>query len=453
MSDPITVISTIVSAATGAVDNSGLPSPAANSAQAAVESAGEAAKSFTVQLDNAIARLPEPTQQTARQAVDDTSERVADMLPVKPPAAQSDTQDADVVPGTEPQLGRDSEATVQPAPQADVDSTPRYSTAPQSFAIVPVSPAAAVPAPVTGDIAVFVPWFRQAGALCSGIQAPTLAALYQAENGFRYGPSAPISPAGAMGPGQFMPATWAKYGRDVHGDGVPDVLDVGDSVMASGHLLCDTYQQIEGWKHVGVVSGDTLALTLAAYNAGAGAVLRSGGMPSGSPAYELETKPYVARILAARKQFEWLSADDYNLPAADHRPLEDLGRRIIAQAVKYLGLPYVWGGGGSNGPSSGGFDCSGLTSFAVHAATGGAVTLPRTSQNQWHVGTEIPLSQAVPGDLLFGNWGADGPGHVAIYLGNGRMVHAPTTGDVVRISPVMTGMRARHIGPDVSETN
>ncbi|WP_063001642.1 C40 family peptidase [Nocardia mikamii] len=453
MSDPATVISTIVSAATGAVDNSGLPGPAAYSAHAAVESTGVAATSLTVQLDNAIARLPEPAQQPVRQAVDDTTERIANMLPPsKPSAAQTDIG---VGPQPEAQSGPRSGGTVQPAPQTDIDSAPRYSTAPKIFAIVPVDPAAAVPSPVTGDIAVFVPWFRKAGTLCSGIQAPTLAALYAAENGFRYGPSAPISPAGAMGPGQFMPATWAKYGRDVHGDGVPDIFDVGDSVMASGHLLCDTYQQIEGWKHAGVVSGDTLALTLAAYNAGAGAVLRSGGMPSGSPDYEAETKLYVARILSARMQFEWLSANDYNLPAADHRPLEDLGRRIIAQALKYLGLPYVWGGGDSSGPSSGGFDCSGLTSFAVHAATSGAMTLPRTSQNQWHVGTEVPLSQAVPGDLLFGNFEADGdnPGHVAIYLGNGRMVHAPTTGDVVRISPLMTGMRARHIGTEHSAPN
>jgi hypothetical protein len=54
-----------------------------------------------------------------------------------------------------------------------------------------------------------------------------------------------------------------------------------------------------------------------------------------SPAYELETKPYVARILASRSQFDWLSGNDYNLPAADHRPLRDFGRRIIAQALKY----------------------------------------------------------------------------------------------------------------------
>uniref|UniRef100_UPI0020B19E43 C40 family peptidase n=1 Tax=Nocardia alni TaxID=2815723 RepID=UPI0020B19E43 len=314
------------------------------------------------------------------------------------------------------------------------------------YASVPTTAAAAIP-DVTDveNIAVFVPWFRKAGTLCAGIEAPTLAALYAVENGFRYGPTAPVSPAGAMGPGQFMPATWARYGTDVHGNGAPDIFDVGDSVMASGHLLCDAYQQIEQWKLNGAVSGDTLSLALAAYNAGAGAVLRSGGMPSGSPDYEHQTRPYVSRILATQGQFDWLSSDQYLLPAAQHRSITDLGPRVVDEALKYLGLPYVWGGGGSNGPTMGGFDCSGLTSFAIHAATGGRTTLPRTSQLQWRIGREISLPEAVPGDLLFGNWGEDGPGHVAIYLGKGMMIQAPSTGDVVRISRVMPGMRARRV--------
>ncbi|WP_197481037.1 C40 family peptidase, partial [Rhodococcus sp. EPR-157] len=58
---------------------------------------------------------------------------------------------------------------------------------------------------------------------------------------------------------------------------------------------------------------------------------------------------------------------------------------------------------------------------------------------------EIPLTMAQPGDLLFGNWQAGGPGHVAIYAGNGQMVHAPTFGDVVRIGPVFDGMKARRV--------
>lgn len=296
------------------------------------------------------------------------------------------------------------------------------------------------PSTITGRIAAFVPWFQKAGTLCSGIKAPTLAALYAAENGFRYGPDAPVSPTGALGPGQFMPGTWAVYGKDVHGTGTPDVFDIGDSVMASGHLLCDSYRQIESWKAEGRVVGDTLDLTLAAYNAGAGAVLRSGGMPSGSPDYEHQTKPYVARIRATEKDYGWLAQEPGLL-----RPASDIGTRIVEQAMKYLGIPYVWGGGSSNGPSMGGFDCSGLTSFAVHSATGGTVTLPRTSQGQWQTGSEIPLRDAAPGDLLFGNWGPGGPGHVAIYLGNNRMIHAPQPGDTVRISPVMSGMHARRI--------
>jgi cell wall-associated NlpC family hydrolase len=103
----------------------------------------------------------------------------------------------------------------------------------------------------------------------------------------------------------------------------------------------------------------------------------------------------------------------------------------------------VWGGGNVNGPSGGGFDCSGLTSFAVHAAAG--IALPRTSETQWNVGQEIPMDQARPGDLLFGNWQSGGPGHVAIYIGNGQMIHAPTTGDVVRIADVFPEMKARRI--------
>jgi cell wall-associated NlpC family hydrolase len=58
---------------------------------------------------------------------------------------------------------------------------------------------------------------------------------------------------------------------------------------------------------------------------------------------------------------------------------------------------------------------------------------------------EVPLADAKPGDLLFGNWGPGGPGHVAIYIGNGQMVHAPTTGDVVRIAPIFDGMKVRRM--------
>lgn len=407
MPDPISVIATIVMAATGAIDNSDLPTDA------------------KLSIDNAITTVASWLEPNAPTAQPDTKR-----LPTTPP--ENSDEPAPATPSA-------------PSAQHDAAAAPRpydseYAISPDRFGSVPVSDAAAVPVMGGGRIAAFVPWFRQAGALCPGIKAPTLAALYAAENGFRYGPDAPVSPAGALGPGQFMPGTWAIYGKDVHGTGAPDVFDIGDSVMASGHLLCDSYRQIESWKARGLVAGDALDLTLAAYNAGTGAVLRSGGMPSGSPDYENQTKPYVVRIRAGEKSYEWLDTPPDLLRAAT-----DVGDRIVTQALEYLGTPYVWGGGSSDGPSHGGFDCSGLTSFAVHAATGGTVTLPRTSQRQWQIGTEVPLADAAPGDLLFGNWGPDGPGHVAIYIGDGRMIHAPTPGAVVSISPIMTGMQARRL--------
>ncbi|MGB7236022.1 MAG: NlpC/P60 family protein, partial [Rhodococcus sp. (in: high G+C Gram-positive bacteria)] len=290
-----------------------------------------------------------------------------------------------------------------------------------------------------GAITAFVPWLMKAGAICDGVKAPTIAALYAAENGFRYGPTAPVSSSGARGPGQFMPGTWQTYGKDADGDGIADVNGIADSVMASGNLLCDINKQVARWKSEGRVSGDTLDLTIAGYNAGAGAVLRSGGMPSGTPDYENQTKPYVAKIRATEMQFAGI------LNPLSTLDLAAIGGRAVNSAMDYLGLPYVWGGGNINGPSGGGFDCSGLTSYAVFKASGGTITLPRTSETQWNVGTEIPLTMAQPGDLLFGNWQAGGPGHVAIYAGNGQMVHAPTFGDVVRIGPVFDGMKARRV--------
>lgn len=240
----------------------------------------------------------------------------------------------------------------------------------------------------------------------------------------------------ARGPGQFMPGTWQKSGKDADGDGVADILGVADSVMASGHFMCDMYNQIADWKKSELVSGDTLDLTIAGYNAGLGAVLQSGGMPSGHPDYENQTK-----IRASASQFAKILSPFGTLS------LSGIGGDIVKRASEFLGLPYVWGGGGVNGPTGGGFDCSGLTSYAVYAATDGTLTLPRTSETQWSVGTEVPVDQARPGDLLFGNWGQNGPGHVAIYIGNGQMIHAPTTGDVVRIGPVFDGMRSRHVLP------
>ena len=95
---------------------------------------------------------------------------------------------------------------------------------------------------------------------------------------------------------------------------------------------------------------------------------------------------------------------------------------VVSIALQYLGVPYVWGGA-----SPSGFDCSGLTMY-VYAKVG--VYLPHNAAMQYGMGTPVSRSQLAPGDLVFFN----GLLHVGMYIGGGRFVHAPHTGDVVKIS-------------------
>src|SRR5437773_9781066 len=96
--------------------------------------------------------------------------------------------------------------------------------------------------------------------------------------------------------------------------------------------------------------------------------------------------------------------------------------RVIALAQRHLGARYVWGG---SGPA--GFDCSGLVMY-VYAQVG--VSLPHSSYAQFNMGTPVGISQLEPGDLVF----FTGASHVGIYIGGGQVIHAPHTGDVVKLS-------------------
>jgi len=95
---------------------------------------------------------------------------------------------------------------------------------------------------------------------------------------------------------------------------------------------------------------------------------------------------------------------------------------VVGIAMQYLGVPYVWGGSSPRG-----FDCSGLVSY-VFAQIG--VSLPHSSYSQFGMGTPVSLSQLQAGDLVF----FTGASHVGIYIGGGQFIHAPHTGDVVKIS-------------------
>jgi peptidoglycan DL-endopeptidase CwlO len=95
---------------------------------------------------------------------------------------------------------------------------------------------------------------------------------------------------------------------------------------------------------------------------------------------------------------------------------------VVGIAMRYLGVPYVWGGA-----SPSGFDCSGLVMY-VFAQIG--VSLPHSSYAMYGMGTPVSYSQLQPGDLVF----FTGASHMGIYIGGGQFIHAPHTGDVVKIS-------------------
>ncbi len=282
-------------------------------------------------------------------------------------------------------------------------------------------------------------WFRRGGSLCPQISASLLAAQDQQESGFVRGLT---SPAGARGLAQFLPDT-AKaidpldgqpFVIDADGNGAASVWDDGDAIVGQARYMCYLASQAEQWNVSGRVHGDVPALALAAYNAGSDKVLAYGGVPPYA-----ETQAYVSHILATEPSFRMPGGSGEFAP----NDRTDIGLQIVAAARQWIGTPYVWGGGGPGGPSNGGFDCSGLTSAAVFAATGH--TLPRTSEQQWEVGAEVPLDHARPGDLLFSNFGPAGPGHVAIASGSGQEIEAPQPGEYVKEGPVSAGARARRI--------
>jgi cell wall-associated NlpC family hydrolase len=107
---------------------------------------------------------------------------------------------------------------------------------------------------------------------------------------------------------------------------------------------------------------------------------------------------------------------------------------VVGIAMRYLGTPYVYGGA-----SPGGFDCSGFVMF-VFGQIG--VSLPHYTVAQYGMGTPVAQSQLEPGDLVF----FDGLGHVGIYIGGGQFIHAPHTGDVVKISSISGWYSATYVG-------
>ena len=119
----------------------------------------------------------------------------------------------------------------------------------------------------------------------------------------------------------------------------------------------------------------------------------------------------------------------------------------IATAKRWLGTRYAWGGGSLTGPSMGwgidagvvGFDCSGLTRYAYAQA---GITIPRQSTQQYAALPKVSSADLQPGDLVFYAFDTDSPStihHVAMYVGGGRMIEAPESGERVHLTAMRWG--------------
>ncbi|MGN7157745.1 peptidoglycan DD-metalloendopeptidase family protein [Dietzia cercidiphylli] len=292
----------------------------------------------------------------------------------------------------------------------------------------------------------FVRWYQMASQVCEEFTAPLGAAQTKQEGNFqKHG----ANHAGASGYTQFIPGTWAVWGRKVDDSGKPvgppgsgDPNSIGDAVMAQAHYMCAIFANQRPLIDSGKIKGDPVDLALAGYNAGEGAVIQYGGIPPYA-----ETTNYVARI----RQYMQEMTEPGGQGMFQPNPGSPLGEQIVQVAQSYLGQPYVWGGGDINGPTSGvphpqnpggaGLDCSGLTTVAVYKASGGTLTPPRLAESQqtWDKTVPVALNEVQAGDLLFE------PGHVAIATGNHSLIEAPTFGQSVSEGPIRSGMTARRV--------
>ncbi len=151
-----------------------------------------------------------------------------------------------------------------------------------------------------------------------------------------------------------------------------------------------------------------------------GAVLRGEQLPA------RKTPPTAAGLINSAGQF--VNSSGPGGDAGTTSPLVGNRAAVVDQARAQLGKPYRWAG---NGPDV--FDCSGLTVWCFKRGAG--KQLPRTAAQQQMspLGTNVAVAQAQPGDLIFYGFPAS---HVAIYIGNGQVIHAPRTGKPVKISTV-----------------
>ncbi len=242
--------------------------------------------------------------------------------------------------------------------------------------------------------------YQEAAATCPGLPWTVLAAIGTVESGNGTsnlpGVHSGANSAGAEGPMQFEPATFAAYDTPVPPGGAdpPSPYDPTDAVYAAARMLCAN----------GAANGANLNQAVYDYN---------------------HSQTYVSEVLDL--------AQTYGQSQAQTVAAGTAGGIAVDWALAQVGTPYDWGG---ETPGVG-FDCSGLTQAAYKVA---GVVLPRTAQEQYDAGPMVPDGTPLQlGDLLFFGQSRSAVDHVGLYIGvqAGRtvMVDAPHPGAAVRVEP------------------
>ncbi|CAM3762577.1 bifunctional lytic transglycosylase/C40 family peptidase [Kibdelosporangium persicum] len=241
--------------------------------------------------------------------------------------------------------------------------------------------------------------YQQAATECLGLDWSILAAIGKIESNHGRSTSVGVvdgtsNYAGARGPMQFLQSTFdsviTRHTIPPGGKSPPSPWDKHDAIFAASFYLCDNN------------AGHGLRAAIFAYN---------------------HADWYVDKVPTQATLYRGAPPDD--------SPARQAALAAVAFAQAQLGKPYVWGG---DGDSEGGFDCSGLTHAAYHAA---GVTIPRTAQTQHNAGPLLPRgTPLLPGDLVFFSSRPGKITHVGIAISSTHMINAPYTGAVIRIDPI-----------------
>jgi cell wall-associated NlpC family hydrolase len=254
--------------------------------------------------------------------------------------------------------------------------------------------AAAPSADAVADIpATMLMLYQQAAATCPGLPWAVLAGIGKMESDHDRAKDQ-VSVAGAVGPMQFLPATFAEYDQPVPPGGAtpPTPWDPTDAVFAAARLLCAN----------GARDGKNIPGAVFAYN---------------------HDRVYVTRVLAYASQYAAAVPTPSAAPGT-------AAAKALAFARSQLGVPYQWG---AESPGHA-FDCSGLTQ-AAYAAAG--VELPRVAQDQYNAGPRIAKGVPIlPGDLVFFGDGPSAVSHVGIAVSATDMIDAPHAGALTRLEPI-----------------